>query len=168
MEDIPSYKRLPKDCNDSDIHIQDSLSVTTNDFRNEKHLTQFIDENIKRVVKTVFGYTYISHKTEAEIGIIQKRKGGIRPRGRRVDFLIKCSEKTLLVETKCPFYLRENTAAIGQLLDYGREFLDPKKELILLTTKFCPSTAKTIEFYNLPIRYIFMDMSKSLEFKKSK
>lgn len=58
----------------------------------------------------------------------------------------------------------EIRAGIGQLLDYGREYLDPKKELILLANMYDENTAKTIEFYNLPIRYIVFSKDKSLEF----
>ena len=54
----------------------------------------------------------------------------------------------------------------GQLLDYGRVYVDSiKKEvrLVLLTTYYDLSTAQTIKHYNLPIRYVYMDKERMLE-----
>lgn len=56
---------------------------------------------------------------------------------------------------------------IGQILDYGREFLDPKKELMIITTKFDRNTAKTIKHYRLPIRYIYIDKNRIMEYLES-
>jgi hypothetical protein len=61
----------------------------------------------------------------------------------------------------------ENRQGIGQLLDYGREFSDTKKaKLILLTTRFDLSTALTIAHYSLPIRYIYFEKARMLEYEK--
>ena len=61
-------------------------------------------------------------------------------------------------------FLSENKYGIGQLLDYGREFPYPKKELLLITSKFCQNTAKTIKHYKLPIRYFFINKKQILEY----
>jgi len=42
--------------------------------------------------------------------------------------------------------------------------LDSKYCDVIITTKFCADTAKTIKHYHLPIRYIYLSKSQSYEF----
>lgn len=84
--------------------------------------------------------------------------------GRPFDLFIQGSKKIYLIELKNPSANTENRAAIGQILDYGTEFLDPtKKELVIITTMFDNYTARVISFYKLPIRYIYLDKERFLE-----
>jgi len=141
--------------------------VYTKDFAKEKDLTEFIVLNIEKFCKDILNDELISFELEYEMKkvILKHKKQGIcAPRGKRIDLLVLCKQNHYLIEIKRPILHLDNLRAIGQLLNYGREFIDSKKELVLITTKFDINTAKTIEHYNLPIRYIYMDKKKVLEY----
>lgn len=135
--------------------------VFTDDFESEKSLLDYIVSNIENFCSDILDDTLISFETEKSITTRRR----FSPRGRRIDLYIVGRKAKYIIELKNPFNQAENRYAIGQLLDYGREFLDPKKELVLLTTKFDINTAKTIAFYDLPIRYIYFDKRRILEYK---
>ena len=83
---------------------------------------------------------------------------------RRVDLIIVCKKHTYVIEVKNPKTATCNRHAIGQILDYGREFPDSKKKLVIITTYFDQNTAQTIKAYNLPIKYIYINKYQSYEF----
>ena len=139
-------------------------SLRNRTFVSEKKLQDYLVLHIKDFCRDVLNDEFISLKVDCPIRNIQLK---LSPRVKRIDFIVQCVKKTYLVELKNPYLLAENRYAIGQLLDYGREFLDSKKELVLLTTKFDLDTAKTIEYYSLPIRYIYFNKGRSLEFRKT-
>jgi len=137
----------------------DGRILSNKQFDKEKDIERFIISNMEEFVSYILEDSLISYEVDKPIDI--QRFG---PRGRRVDLLIKAQKKTYIIEIKNPSSGTENRAAIGQILDYGREFLYPKKELIIITTKFDINTAMTIDFYNLPIRYIYLDKVRFLEY----
>jgi len=120
-------------------YLKDNIRIFCNDFLNDGLIEYFIDVNIDT-------------NTEA------RSKGG-----RRIDLLINGRKKKYIIEIKNPKYQAENRYAIGQLLDYGRE-IKGEKELILITSKLDIHTAKTIQHYKLPIRYVYLDKDRTLEF----
>lgn len=171
-EEIKKYDKI------SDLPKEDGLvrlepkSLVSNDFEKESDVTDYIVLNIEKFCEQVLGDKLVSFEQEYVISESEvyhnKAKAYLDkkyyyPRSRRVDLLIRGEKKSYLVEIKKPFNLAENRYAIGQLLDYGREFLDSEKQLVLLTTKYDINTAKTIEYYELPIRYIYFDKKRHLE-----
>jgi hypothetical protein len=130
------------------------------DYTNEKELLRFIVGHIKEFVSGFLQDEIVSYEIDKPIEISRRFTRGTR----RIDLLIIGKAKTYIIELKTPFYPAENRAGIGQILDYGREFLDPKKEMIIITTLFDINTAKTIEYYKLPIRYVYMDNMRFLEY----
>jgi hypothetical protein len=138
--------------------------LCTNQFAKEKDVEDFISNNIELFTKDILNDELISFEIDASI----RKPHGFAPRGRRVDLVVQGKKKLYIIELKNPLSGTENRAAIGQILDYGREYLDSKKELIIITTKFDTNTAKTIKYYNLPIRYIYMDKKRFLEFVEDK
>jgi len=135
-----------------------SIFLDSKDFDREKDLEEYIVNNMEKCVHDLFDDELVSFEVDK---LIDRQRFG--PRGRRVDLVIRGKKKVYLVELKNPSSGTENRCAIGQILDYGREFLDPKKELVIITTKFDMNTAETIRFYNLPIRYIYLEKNRFLE-----
>lgn len=135
-------------------------NLENNSFEKEIDLVNYIVLNIDKFVNDILNDELISFEVDMPIN----KQNRLSPRGRRIDLFIKGKNKTYIIETKNPTSGTENRAAIGQILDYGREFTDPKKELIIITSKFDINTAKTIKYYNLPIRYIYLSKKRTLEF----
>lgn len=131
-----------------------------NHFATESELTQFLSENIKEFTASHLGGKYVRHCIDMPI-VKQDR---FSPRGKRVDIYVETTEGDYLIELKCPRYIAENRRGIGQLLDYGREFKDKSPNLLLVTTNFDIDTARTIEYYNLPIRYLVAGKNQILEY----
>lgn len=135
------------------IYIKSIESICNNDFGNEKELVEHIVINIDKFAKDILDDEVISFEVEKQLSA----------KGRRIDLYIIGKNKTYIIEFKNPKCSTEIRASIGQLLDYGREFTDPKKELILISTKYDYNTQATISYYNLPIRYIYISKSIYLE-----
>ena len=131
----------------------------TDHFKKEKDLLDYITDNIEKFCNEILEDTLINFEADKSVSPVR----GFGLRVRRCDLYVKCEGKTYIIELKNPFHKAENISAIGQILDYGREFTDPKKELIIITTLFDLNTAKTIKHYNLPIRYIYMDRERTLQ-----
>jgi hypothetical protein len=138
-----------------------SNRVENNEFKKEKNLEEFIVNNIHSFTKEILGDVLVSFEVDCAIEPQLRLPPVSR---RRVDLIIRGQEKIYLIELKNPTCKGENRYAIGQILDYGREFLDPKKELIIMTTKFDINTAKTIKHYGLPIRYMYIDKKRIMEY----
>lgn len=144
---------------DGPVATKEDWQLASNDFKKESDLSDFIAINMSLFCEQVLGDKLISFEVDSPVC----KKACFGPRGRRIDFLIVCEKHTYIVELKNPTSNTENRHAIGQLLDYGREYLDPKKRLVLITTKYDISTARTIRHYDLPIRYIYFDKSRTME-----
>ena len=136
-------------------------NLENDNFEKEINLVDYIVLNIDKFVSEFLEDELISFEVDMPINKATR----LVPRGRRIDLFIKCKNKIYIIETKNPSSGTENRAAIGQILDYGREFTDSKKELIIITTKFDINTARTIKYYDLPIRYIYLSKKRILEFK---
>lgn len=140
------------------IQKADYSNFTNNDFKSEKDLRNFIIWNIDNVCKDIYNDKVKDYKVDFSIQRQLKRS----PRGRRIDLIIFGENNNYLIELKNPKSGTENRAAIGQILDYGREFMNYK--LSIITTKFDIDTAETIKYYNLPIRYIYTNKKQCAEF----
>lgn len=142
-----------------------SPSDLCSDFKNERELQSYIVSNIELFCRDILGDILVSFEEERPArGQEQLTRG---PRGKRVDLFILGENSRYVVELKCPTGLSENRSAIGQLLDYGREFLDPEKglpQLILVTARFDVDTARTIKHYGLPIRYVYLSKKANYEY----
>ena len=159
--------RKPKN-NHDDVEAviikRDSKEYISSAYSSEKELEDEICNNIKAFCINILGDNYISHRRQHAIN---GRKGGAKRRSYgllTIDLIIKCEREEYLVEIKKPKYQSENRAAIGQVLNYGRYF--PNHKLVICTTSIDPDTAETIGFYNLPIKYVFLDKGRSAEYKK--
>ena len=146
--------------NKGNIIIEDLSTLDNKDFINENSLVDYVVLNIDKFAKDILNDEVISF--EIDMPITKQIK--LSPRGRRIDLFIIGKKKKYIIEFKNPHFGTENRAAIGQILDYGREFTDSEKELIIITTKYDNNTAKTIKYYNLPIRYIYFSKKQTMEY----
>lgn len=129
--------------------------------KNEKELVNYVAENIELFAKDILDDTIISFEIDMPI----EKQISLAPRGRRIDLYIKGRKQDYIIEFKNPTSGTESRAAIGQILDYGREFAGRNTELLIVTSYFDINTAKTIKFYNLPIRYVYLSTKYSLEYR---
>lgn len=137
--------------------------VIFDDFQSESDMVDYIIRNIDNFASIHLNDKIVSFEVDKDIA-----KQAIRcPRGRRIDIFIQGEKGVYVIECKNSKNTSSTRAGIGQLLDYGREFLDPKKELILISNTYDSNTAKTIEYYNLPIRYLIINKINTLEFKET-
>lgn len=163
-EELKIYKNiqhLPSNENHNEVLIfNDYNKLISNEFKKEKNIEQWIVDNIDSFAKEILNDEIISFECDMAI----EKQIRWSPRGRRIDLFIIGKKKKYIIELKNPKSGSENRAAIGQLLDYGREFSDSKKELIIITSKFDINTARTIKYYDLPIRYIYLDKTRFMEY----
>lgn len=137
--------------------------ILFDDFQSESEMVDYIISNIDSFTNIHLNDRVVSFEVDKDIA-----KQAIRcPRGRRIDIFIRGEKGIYILECKNSKNTSNTRAGIGQLLDYGREFLDPKKELILVSNVYDSNTAKTIEYYNLPIRYLILNKVNTLEFKET-
>jgi hypothetical protein len=129
----------------------------TDEFRYESDLLGYITSNINKFCIDVLNDKLKSFESDKPI-IDNVRK----QHSKRIDLFVICENNSYIIELKNPKYESENRQAIGQLLDYGR--FSPDSLLLLITTKYDLSTAKTIKHYNLPIRYIYFEKSRIIEY----
>lgn len=141
------------------INVKNFKYLVNKSFRREKDLRNYIIHNIVQFTTDVLEDKYVYHETE-----YMRTKHNWVGLSRRIDLIVQGVNKLYIIELKNPRYQSENRGAIGQLLCYGYEFLDPKKELVLISTKFDIHTALAIQKYSIPIRYIYFDRDKCLEF----
>lgn len=160
MELYKELKDIPENIDNQHIMISNSNKIKTVDFVKENNLVDYIICNIECFARDILRDTVISYEKEKPIDDFRR----FGARGKRVDLYILGKRKEYIIEFKNPKYKSECRSAIGQILDYGREFSDSKKELIIITTFFDLDTAKTIEYYNLPIRYIYLSKKHILEY----
>lgn len=151
---------------DGFVVVDDVSILKSNEFETEKSLQDFLIYNIKDFMLNQFDDIVIETFTEYQF----QSQLNLSPRGHRIDLFVKCENFDYLIELKNPTNKSENIYAIGQLLNYSREFdkiSDSKKKLVLITTYFDLSTAETIKYFNLPIEYIFFTKNKQLLYKGS-
>ena len=141
------------------IYTTYQKEIRTDDFASEKELANYTKINIKKFTEDILEDELVSFEFEKRIEKKDKTQNL-----KRIDLYVVGKKSKYIVEFKNPKWSNENLNAIGQILNYGRQFTDPKKELVLISTMFDIETAKTIKHYNLPIRYIYFDKEKSLEY----
>lgn len=140
-------------------------NIVSGDFNSEKELSDFLKNNIE-----IFTYQFLN-----DICVSFNFNYGVTYnddpcRRKRVDLIIEGKKKFYVIELKNPQYPYHNIAAIGQLLDYGRHFdyighkLDT--QLVLLSSMYDVDTAITIQKYNLPIRYFYLQKEFGFEAPK--
>lgn len=140
-----------------EVYIKDTSKLNNKEFEREEKLKEYIVNNIDKFVKDILEDELVSFEVEKVIMgefILSQLQ-------RKIDIYIVGKKSKYIIELKNPRCNHENRAAIGQLLDYGREIEDT--QLVLLTTKFDINTYRTIKHYNLPIRYIYFEKDKTLE-----
>jgi hypothetical protein len=155
-----NFKETLSDMPDGRV-VVNTRDIKTDDFKKEKDLIEYIVLNIDKFCQDILDDKLISFEKEYPL-TPQLNKG----RRKMADLYIVCENGRYLIEGKNPFYKAENRYAIGQLLDYGREYIDSKKGevyLVLITTRYDLCTAKTIKYYNLPIKYVYIDKKRILE-----
>lgn len=152
-----------KNIENGEVQFTPGSKIRTADFKKEKDLEGYVVKNIKLFCEETLEDKLISFEINKPI----KKQRRLSPRGRRMDLFVSGEKYDYIIELKNPKNLMENRQGIGQLLDYGREYADSKKEikLFLITTAFDINTAKTIKHYKLPIRYIYFDKQRILEYK---
>ena len=140
--------------------LLDSIILRNNEFDKEKDLALYLQLNMNVFVEELLEDKLVAYELERPVNAKIRTFATKTP---RMDIWIKGEKSNYIIELKNPSAPVENRYAIGQILDYGRE--EPEAEMILITTLFDMNTAKTIKHYNLPIRYIYFEKSKFLEYK---
>lgn len=139
---------------------EEVLALPKSSFENERSMRNYIVENIEAFTEKLLGDTLISFELEKPYDGDKKRFTRNPP---KIDLFIVGKNRNYLVELKNPTYDYENTYAIGQILNYGR-MLPIDSELVIVTSRLSLDATSTIEFYNLPIRYIYLNKTDSHEF----
>jgi len=140
------------------IELQDELSE---DFKKEKDLVKFIEDNIVNFTNDL-GFTYLSHAKEFPLQPFKKRHKG----SKRIDLIIntKCGLR-LGIECKRPKYKCELVSGLGQVLSYitmcETQGIRVDK-FYIVSSKTDLITALTIARFNLPIGFIAMDKTKAI------
>lgn len=147
-------------CQNGEVAYIGKDTLSNDDFNKEKDLAEFVKNNIELFVDVLLNDKLVKYEFEKPI----RQRYSLSPRVRSVDLYIECELKTYIIEFKNPKYESENRQAIGQILDYGREF-NNNSELIIITTKFDINTAQTINHYRLPIKYVYMSKNQFFEYK---
>ena len=156
ISNIKTYESLAETetADDGYVGIDYSL-LGNNDFKTEKDLSDYINDNIKTFCTEICDDVYIAHEVDKPFHY----------KGKRVDLFIECEKSLFVIELKNPRHMPANVQAIGQILDYGRRINGIKKmQLIIITTKFCIDTAQTIKHYHLPIRYMYFSRNQCFEY----
>ena len=153
---------LPKNLNGiKNIDIECRETIRTDDFKSEKLLKKFITENLTWFCKETLNDKLIRYAVEKPLNKRYKRY----QQPKRADIYVECEKTKAIIELKNPKCSYDNRAAIGQLLDYGRElYCGNKGDLILVTTMFDQDTASTIVYYNLPIKYVYLDKKRIISY----
>lgn len=143
----------------------DTRFLRTATFSSEKELSAYVCGKISDFVSIILDDEMISFETEKELGMGRVFFG---PCQKRIDLYIRSKGSNYIIELKNAKSSPANIEAIGQLLNYGRamECGAINHQLVLITTFFDLDTAKTIQKYDLPIRYMFIDRRHILEFRR--
>lgn len=132
--------------------ITDFEKFQSKDFKTERELCNYIEENIKLFCRDVLEIEYMGH--EREYVICEDRRINKKHKA-RVDFRFKNNDGDIYVECKNPTHVySESNGALNQILAYScvADFYQRKvSRLILLTTKYNVILGATIRKFNLPI-----------------
>ena len=160
MEEVRKFSSFQDVCWVSNWNIIiDEERYVNNDFDKEIEMVNYIANNIDNFAKDILNDEVVSFEIDKPID-----RQRFWPRWRRVDIFIQWKQWPYIIECKNAKNSTEIRFAIWQLLDYWREYLDPKKEMLLIANMYDENTAKTIAHYWLPIRYIVFTKSKSFEY----
>jgi|SRR5690625_86595 len=145
----------------TNVGVIDVSKLKNNEFEKEVNLSEYILDNIILFCADVLEDQYISHETEVQ----SEKQTYFQPRQPRIDIRIRCKNKTYLVELKNPKNTSENRHALGQILAYS-VLLDEigSCDLVIVTTKYDILTAKAIKKFNLPVRYVYFEKGKIMEY----
>lgn len=127
-------------------------------FKNEKHLCNFLEDNIEQFALDNFGSPLKYYKREWALGA-NTYFHGVNP---RVDFMLELQDgRVIMVECKCPKNAAYSSVAmtIAQLLSYSVSAKRNGKhvdKLVYLTTKYNPIIIEVIQEFNLPIDLVLL------------
>jgi len=132
--------------------IQDFDFITSNSFKSEKDMCQFVFRKIEPFIADYYSDKVISKKKESKI-FYSGGKIDIFVEGKRQNYIIECKNHRDGVV---------RSSGIDQLLAYGVEFFNAKKphKLILIDNCLFFSISEAIHCYNLPIDYYFVDRTR--------
>jgi len=141
-------------------------SISNKDFKNERELQEYIMLNAAVFVEQYLDDILVKAIKGMNLDVSQPgHVNKTKRRGTRVaDIVFVCRDNVYNKELKNPKVPAEKRGGIGKLLDYGRDFQYPKKEMLLITTVFDINTAHTIKHYGLPIRYFYINKDQILEY----
>lgn len=143
------------------VGVIDPTKLKSFEFNRESDLSCYIETNIESFCADVLDDIYVRHEKEVQA----ESQMRFQPRQPRVDFVIECEKKTHIVELKNPKNVSENRNALGQILSYST-MLDPLGEcaLVVVTTKHDMLTARAIKRFNLPVRYVYFEKGRFMEY----
>lgn len=145
----------------TEVCVIDEKKLFNKQFQKERNLSDYIEQNIIKFCVDVLDDVYLSHEKEVQAD----KHNRFQPRQPRIDYKIKCQNHTYLVELKNPKNTSENRHSIGQMLSYSVLLDDEDKfRMVVITTKHDMLTAKAIKKFNLPIRYVYFEKGKIMEY----
>ena len=125
-------------------------------FMDEGTLRQLITSHIVEFTREILGDHLVDYHEEYPLG-----GGQCSP---RVDLFVQGKAFNHIIELKNPNDSSKNRNGVAQLLDYGRRFIEPNKKLWLVTTLHDLEVQKTIDYYGLPITYIYIGGKAIMKF----
>jgi len=143
-----------------------------NHFKNEKHMSDYIEDNIRLFCKEILEDEYITHSREYvfESGW-RKRNGNSVKKGEhntRLDFLIICKNDNYAVEVKNPKQIRSSLVnAISQIMNYQYEIekRSIRASLVLVSSKHSVRFVELVRHFGLKFRYILFNKDYSAEYE---
>lgn len=147
----------------------------SNDFKNERELCNYIEDNIKLFCSEVLLDNFVSYMREYHFVSENKFRGkGFPRKGQnniRIDFMIRCKNNLYAIEVKNPIQkLTELSRTIGQLMLY-EEMLEEKNinaKIVLVSSKHDEIISKLIAKHNLNYRYILFNKKYQSELEGQK
>lgn len=147
------------------VILEDLATLKSTDFRKEIDLVNYLFNNIDLFVSDLYGDEVVDCYKEKPIDPYMGAVGYKgASRGNRIDLYVRGSSHNYIIEVKNPKYRGENIPAIGQLLNYGRKCGMDTHKLIFVSSHFDIDTANTIEAFELPIKYVYLDKVKQAVF----
>lgn len=147
------------------ILISDVSTLNSYDFKREDDLASYVYDNAELFIGDLYGDRVTKKYREKTI---REYVGSFgfkgTTRGPRIDVYLEGIHSNYIIEVKNPKYKSENVPAIGQVLNYGRMCGTDRNKLIIVTSLFDIDTAHTIEAFELPIKYVYLDKQRQAVF----
>lgn len=144
----------------SESYKETRNQLKVNNFANEDHFCNLIEDNIQLVSDIIFSESYVSHKRE--YGLPNQSRTN---RMLSIDFLLTTHRNTIAIECKHP--KGKNQSGIYQLMKYqlvAEKNSIPINRFVLFTTEYSHYDCDIIKRYNLPFEIYMITKEKVFSF----